>query len=48
MGKRKRLMAEEIKNKKSQTYFAKLNKCPMSARKMRPIANLDVYKRQIL
>ncbi|HHW60241.1 MAG: 50S ribosomal protein L22 [Bacteroidales bacterium] len=40
MGKRKRLMAEEIKNKKSQTYFAKLNKCPMSARKMRPIANL--------
>ena len=33
MGKRKRLMAEAIKEKKSKTYFAKLNKCPVSARK---------------
>lgn len=40
MGKRKRLMAEAIKEKKSKTYFAKLNKCPVSARKMRPVANL--------
>src|SRR5437868_2376037 len=48
MGKRKRLVAEARKEAKKTTYFAKLNDCPTSPRKMRQVADLvvgkDVYK----
>lgn len=48
MGKRKRLIAEKRKEENKTTYFAKLNNCPTSPRKMRQVADLvrglDVYK----
>ncbi|MCW3076681.1 MAG: ribosomal protein [Bacteroidetes bacterium] len=48
MGKRKRLIAEKRKEENKSTYFAKLNNCPTSPRKMRQVADLvrglDVYK----
>lgn len=48
MGKRKRLVAEKRKEQNKTTYFAKLNNCPTSPRKMRQVADLvrglDVYK----
>ena len=40
MGARKRLMAEQLKERKSNIAFAKLNNCPISARKMRLVADL--------
>jgi large subunit ribosomal protein L22 len=40
MGSRKRLMAERIKEDKKSLAFAKLNKCPIPARKMRLVADL--------
>ena len=39
MGKRKRLMAESLKETKKQTAIAKLNDVPTSPRKMRLVAN---------
>ena len=48
MGKRKRLVADKRKDANKTTYFAKLNNCPTSPRKMRQVADLvrgmDVYK----
>ena len=48
MGKRKRLVADKRKEAKKTTFFAKLNNCPTSPRKMRQVADLvrgmDVYK----
>lgn len=48
MGKRKRLVAEKRKDQNKTTYFAKLNHCPTSPRKMAQVADLvrgmDVYK----
>jgi large subunit ribosomal protein L22 len=48
MGKRKRLVAEARKEANKSTYFAKLNNCPTSPRKMRMVADLirgqEVYK----
>ena len=48
MGKRKRLVAEQRKEANKTSYFAKLNNCPTSPRKMRQVADLvrgmDVYK----
>ena len=48
MGKRKRLAADKRKEENKTTYFAKLNSCPTSPRKMRLVADLvrgmDVYK----
>jgi large subunit ribosomal protein L22 len=48
MGKRKRLVAEARKEVNKTKYFAKLNDCPTSPRKMRQVADLvkgmDVYK----
>ena len=48
MGKRKRLVAEKRKEENKTTYFAKLNNCPTSPRKMAQVADLvrgmDVYK----
>ena len=48
MGKRKRLVADKRKEANKATYFAKLNNCPTSPRKMRQVADLvrgiDVYK----
>ena len=48
MGKRKRLVAEKRKEENKTTFFAKLNSCPTSPRKMRQVADLvrgmDVYK----
>jgi large subunit ribosomal protein L22 len=48
MGKRKRLVAEKRKDENKTTYFAKLNSCPTSPRKMRQVADLvrgmDAYK----
>jgi len=48
MGVRKRLRAEAIKESKKSLYFAKLNDCPTSPRKMRLVADmirgLDAYK----
>jgi large subunit ribosomal protein L22 len=48
MGKRKRLVAEQRKEANKNKYFAKLNNCPTSPRKMRQVADLvrgmDVYK----
>ncbi len=40
MGKRKRLVAEKRKEENKSTYFAKLNNCPTSPRKMRQVADL--------
>jgi len=40
MGARKRLMAQELKEKREQTSYAKLNNCPTSPRKMRLVADL--------
>ena len=40
MGARKRLRAEERKEAKKTQYFAKLNDCPTSPRKMRLVAEL--------
>lgn len=40
MGARKRLRAEQIKEQKSNTAFAKLNNSPLSPRKMRLVADL--------
>ena len=48
MGKRKRLVADARKEENKTTYFAKLNDCPTSPRKMNQVADLvrgmDVYK----
>lgn len=48
MGARKRNTAELIKELKKSQYFAKLNNCPTSPRKMRLVADLvrgmEVYK----
>ncbi len=48
MGKRKRLVADARKEANKTTYFAKLNNCPTSPRKMNQVADLvrgmDVYK----
>jgi large subunit ribosomal protein L22 len=40
MGVRKRNKAEEVKEVKKKLYFAKLNNCPTSPRKMRLVADL--------
>ncbi|MGB0788196.1 MAG: 50S ribosomal protein L22 [Marinirhabdus sp.] len=40
MGVRKRERAERIKEAKKTQYFAKLNNCPTSPRKMRLVADL--------
>jgi large subunit ribosomal protein L22 len=40
MGKRKRIAAEKRKEENKTTYFAKLNNCPTSPRKMRQVADL--------
>jgi large subunit ribosomal protein L22 len=40
MGKRKRLTADKRKEANKTTYFAKLNNCPTSPRKMRQVADL--------
>lgn len=40
MGVRKRNKAEEIKEAKKQSYYAKLYNCPTSPRKMRLVADL--------
>jgi large subunit ribosomal protein L22 len=40
MGVRKRERAEAIKEAKKTMYFAKLNNCPTSPRKMRLMADL--------
>lgn len=40
MGKRKRIVAEKRKEANKTTYFAKLNNCPTSPRKMRQVADL--------
>ncbi|NVO02426.1 MAG: 50S ribosomal protein L22 [Bacteroidetes bacterium] len=40
MGLRKREKATELKEAKKKTYFAKLNNCPTSPRKMRLVADL--------
>jgi len=40
MGVRKRNRAEEIKEAKKTSYFAKLNNCPTSPRKMRLVADM--------
>jgi large subunit ribosomal protein L22 len=48
MGKRKRLVADARKDANKSQYFAKLNNCPTSPRKMRLIADLirgqEIYK----
>lgn len=48
MGKRKRLVADARKEVNKNQYFAKLNNCPTSPRKMRLIADLirgqEIYK----
>ena len=48
MGARKRNTAEALKEAKKTQYFAKLNNCPTSPRKMRLVADLvrgmGVYK----
>ena len=48
MGARKRNTAEATKEAKKSQYFAKLNNCPTSPRKMRLVADLvrgmEVYK----
>jgi len=40
MGLRKRIMAENLKANKAKKYFAKLNNCPTSPRKMRLVCDL--------
>jgi large subunit ribosomal protein L22 len=40
MGARKRLRAEESKENRKSTYFASLNNCPTSPRKMRLVADM--------
>ncbi|MFT5821330.1 MAG: large subunit ribosomal protein L22 [Crocinitomix sp.] len=40
MGARKRLKAEKLKEAKSKIAIAKLNNCPITARKMRLVADL--------
>ena len=40
MGKRKKLMAEKIKEAKKTQYFAKLKGCPSSPRKMRYVVDM--------
>ena len=40
MGVRKRNRAEILKEARQNTYFAKLNKCPTSTRKMRFVADM--------
>ncbi|MEE9349996.1 MAG: 50S ribosomal protein L22 [Flavobacteriaceae bacterium] len=40
MGSRKRLRAEQRKEDRKSQYFAKLNGCPTSPRKMRIVADL--------
>jgi large subunit ribosomal protein L22 len=40
MGSRKRITAEKLKEERKNKYFAKLNNCPTSPRKMRLIADL--------
>jgi len=40
MGVRKRNRAEQIKEAKKSSYFAKLNNCPTSPRKMRLVADM--------
>ena len=40
MGKRKRLIADARKEGKKSKYFAKLNNCPTSPRKMRMVVDL--------
>jgi large subunit ribosomal protein L22 len=40
MGARKHLAAEQAKEAKKSLYFAKLNNCPTSPRKMRLVAGL--------
>ncbi|MBL4586941.1 MAG: 50S ribosomal protein L22 [Flavobacteriales bacterium] len=40
MGKRKRLMADAMKEARKTQYFASLRNCPTSPRKMRLIADL--------
>ncbi|HEY6160365.1 MAG TPA: 50S ribosomal protein L22 [Bacteroidia bacterium] len=40
MGIRKKEMAEKMKEQRKSTYYAKLNNCPTSPRKMRLVANL--------
>ena len=40
MGVRKRERAEQLKEAKKTMYFAKLNNCPTSPRKMRLVADL--------
>ena len=40
MGKRNRKSAEVIKDSKKSAFFAKLNNCPTSPRKMRLVADL--------
>ena len=40
MGAKKRLRAEQIKEQRKEQYFAKLNNCPTSPRKMRLVADM--------
>ena len=40
MGVRKKEMAEKQKEKRRNTFYAKLNNCPTSPRKMRLVADL--------
>ena len=40
MGARKHLKAEELKESKKVMYFARLNNCPTSPRKMRKVADM--------
>ncbi|MCG8577265.1 MAG: 50S ribosomal protein L22 [Flavobacteriales bacterium] len=40
MGARKRLKAEQLKEQRKNIAFAKLNNCPISARKMRLVADI--------
>jgi large subunit ribosomal protein L22 len=40
MGARKRLKAEQLKEQKGNIAIAKLNNCPISARKMRLVADI--------
>jgi large subunit ribosomal protein L22 len=40
MGARKKEMAEKLKEQRKSAYYAKLNNCPTSPRKMRLVADL--------
>ncbi|MFT4600491.1 MAG: large subunit ribosomal protein L22, partial [Arenicella sp.] len=40
MGARKRIKAVQLKEQKSTIAIAKLNNCPISARKMRLVADI--------